>query len=230
MKSGKPNSAERGGPPTDLDLMLYVDGELDGVRCREVEAHLARDASYRAKLTGLEVAAGMVREDALGSAFADGIADAVMARIERGDAKDGNGAGARPLAMDDLVRDATRPSNTQRLAPKPANDNARGIFALAAVAVAAAAAMMIWGRMQADPTRTASTVPAPVETVAAPPPAVAEPATRTERAEAELGVEVAAVDFGARIGTIFYVPQGSAASSPTTTVVWLSDDVPGGQQ
>jgi hypothetical protein len=47
-------------------------------------------------------------------------------------------------------------------------------------------------------------------------------------ADDEHGVEVAAVDFGARIGSIFYVPTGLAASNATTTVVWLNDEAAGG--
>lgn len=228
MKRGKPNAAD-GNAPADLELMLYLDGELDEARSRAVEARLASDSTFRAKLCGLELAAGMIRDDALASDAADGIADAVMARIERGDAVDGNGAGARSIEMSDLVTEAGRPAASGALARKPANDNARGIFALTAIAVAAAAAMMVWGRMEVEPPRAASTAPAPLETVAAAPTPAVAPSARADSGEAELGVEVAAVDFGARMGTIFYVPQGSAASSPTTTVVWLSDDVPGGE-
>jgi hypothetical protein len=38
-----------------------------------------------------------------------------------------------------------------------------------------------------------------------------------------MGVEVAAVDFGSRVGTIFYVETEAATSRHTTTVVWLTD-------
>jgi len=50
------------------------------------------------------------------------------------------------------------------------------------------------------------------------------PAAEAEAEEAdEVGVEVAAVDFGSKVGTIFYVPTESATSKHTTTVVWLTD-------
>jgi hypothetical protein len=52
----------------------------------------------------------------------------------------------------------------------------------------------------------------------------------TQEAEGDVGVEVAAVDFGSRIGTIFYVPTEAATSNHTTTVVWLADDPVGGEQ
>jgi hypothetical protein len=41
---------------------------------------------------------------------------------------------------------------------------------------------------------------------------------------------VASVDFGAHMGTIFYVPAGAAVSSATTTVVWVDDEGPGGKE
>ncbi|MCC6553889.1 MAG: hypothetical protein IT372_12840 [Polyangiaceae bacterium] len=234
-KVSKPNRGEGGPPPTDLELMLYVDGELDELRHREVEAHVLRDARCRAKIAGLDVTGAAVRDRALSSPLADGIAGAVMDRIARGDvggaaasphARTANGA-AKPISAADLAGRAARPSGqgAGRFEKKPANDNARGIFVLAAIAAAAAAAMMIWGRMEAEPPRVASSPQAPpIESVAEPAPAPPEPVVSAGgEGEAKPGVEVAAVDFGARMGTIFYVPTGSTASSPTTTVVWLSE-------
>jgi hypothetical protein len=72
-------------------------------------------------------------------------------------------------------------------------------------------------------TSTPEQIPAPPAPVKA-----AEP-TPSPDADDEHGVEVAAVDFGARMGTIFYVPTGAAASNATTTVVWLNDDAAGGE-
>jgi hypothetical protein len=40
--------------------------------------------------------------------------------------------------------------------------------------------------------------------------------------ESEHGVEVAAVDFGAHMGSIFYVPTDAVAGA-TTTVVWVDE-------
>jgi hypothetical protein len=88
--------------------------------------------------------------------------------------------------------------------------------------------------MESDPRRSAPTDLPSANTTAAPPPAAPEPApvvadrlgSASAGADDEVkpGVEVAAVDFGARMGTIFYVPTGSTPSSTMTTVVWLSDD------
>jgi anti-sigma factor RsiW len=220
-----------GPPPTDLELMLYVDGELDEARCGQVEAYVLRDPDCRAKVTGLEVAGRVVRDGALSSNLADGIADAVMARIAKGDMGSSNGAVLQLRSASELSGQLDVPSKPQaQLRQAPANDNARGISALAALGVAAAAALMIWTRAEVEPPRAASTVPASTEAVIASSPSSADSAlAAVAEGEVEPGVEVAAVDFGARMGTIFYVPQGSAASSPTTTVVWLADEGLGGQ-
>ena len=223
----------KAGIPSDLELMLYADGELDGERVAVVEAFVARDPRARRKLTSLGFVSGLVRERAVAAASpADGIADALMAQITAETATNGvihtKAAPLRevaaPMKLAPVVATAPRSA-------KPANDNSRGIFGLAAIAVAAAAALMIWGRADLHP-EVASAPPA-AQTEARPiivaPPApikVVEPAAEVD---GEHGVEVAAVDFGARMGSIFYVPSGSAASNATTTVVWLNDEAAGEQ-
>jgi anti-sigma factor RsiW len=236
--SSKANHGEASAPPTDLELMLYADGELDEARHRQVEEYVLHDPRCRAKVAALVTAADMVRDSALASSAADGIADGVMAKILEGQAGaarvDGVGA-ARPLAA---PPSGEPPRARARLQGSPANDNARGIFALTALAVAAAAALMVWGKMGVETPTAELTAQAPSALLAPPPAApsasLAAPAKEPDAApsfegEVEPGVEIAAVDFGARMGTIFYVPQEAVASGPTTTVVWLSDDGPGGQ-
>ncbi|WP_437481185.1 zf-HC2 domain-containing protein [Sorangium sp. So ce1014] len=228
--SSKANHGDASTPPTDLELMLYVDGELDEARHRQVEDYLLHDPRCRAKVAGLVTAADMIRDSALAASAADGIADGVMAKIlegQGGTTKASGGAVVQPLAASPSG-DAPR---ARRLQGSPANDNARGIFALTALAVAAAAAMMVWGRTGAEAPSAELTAPAPSVVLAPPAAAPAHEPAAVPSAEGEIepGVEVAAVDFGARMGTIFYVPREAAASGPTTTVVWLSDDGPGGQ-
>jgi hypothetical protein len=201
-------------PPTDLELMLHADGELDAARRAEVEAWLAsaddgegtaspeRRAAH-AKLAALGLVSGVVRESALAasaSAGADGIAAAVMGRLD---------------------------------ARKPANDTARRTYVLAAATfVAAAAAVLLWIQpfpfSGGGPVAHRGSAPAPgLTAVDAFEPDM--PNTETE-AEAEHpgdvsvehAVEVSAVDFGGRTGAVLYVPGETSASS--TTVVWLSDD------
>ena len=41
-------------------------------------------------------------------------------------------------------------------------------------------------------------------------------------------MEVAAIDFGSTTGAVLYVPNG-ASPSHTTTVVWLADNEPDGE-
>ena len=222
-------------PVSDLDLMLYLDGELDDDRYEQVRSALTRNKILRSKLSALEVSSSIVRERALDAAGNIDFADAVMARILTNktdvslDERD-----AAPVAQParEAATNDTPAVRLEKLGSrtKPSNDNARGIFALAAIAVAAAASLMIWGRLAPNP----SAVPAePVAMVTTPevapaaPPVEIQPAQPAPTAEAEeadeVGVEVAAVDFGSKVGTIFYVPTESATSKHTTTVVWLTD-------
>jgi hypothetical protein len=232
-------------PPTDLELMLYVDGELSGDRLREVRLAIEKDASLRSKVAALKLAADVVREDARTCAASVDLTDAIMGRIaaDSGGTLDPRDASPAPVAEErpaPVVQPLLRPGPAR---PKAAaNDNARGIFALAALAVAAAAGMMIWGRMAPDASRPPSAPVATLTTQAEPTNVVLEPAPTpsAERAaapaqegEGDVGVEVAAVDFGSRVGTIFYVPREAATSNhaaTTTTVVWLADDSAGGEK
>lgn len=218
----------KAGTPSDLELMLYADGELEGERFSAVEAFLAREAGARRKLSSLGLVSGLVREQVIASASpADGIADALMAQIAA-EAGTNGVVHAAPTPL----REVASPMQVSRIATqaaKPANDNSRGIFFLAAIA--AAAALMIWGRASLQPEVASN--PSPAQTTAAQPlvvtpPAPAKVVDSAPDADDEHGVEVAAVDFGARMGSIFYVPTGSAASNATTTVVWLNDEAPGG--
>lgn len=214
--------------PTDMELMLYFDGELSEPRRAEVESFVARDSSATNKLSGLRVSSGLVRERALAVDMGGDIAASVLSAIEAGIDKQ-KSAGSKPIGFLPV-----RPAGSSS---KPANDNSRSIFTLAAIAVAAAAAMMIWSRTPPDaPNVAKGDAPAATQEARQPAsdpqkaaveaaPAEAPPA----EAELEHGVEVAAVDFGAHMGTIFYVPSDAAASSATTTVVWVDDDVAGGK-
>lgn len=220
----------KAGTPSDLELMLYADGELEDERFSAVEAFLAREAGAHRKLSSLGLVSGLVREQAIASAsLADGIADALMAQIAAE-----AGTNGVVHAVQTPLREVASPMAVSPIAhqvAKPANDNSRGIFFLAAAALAAAAALMIWGRAGLQPEVASN--PSPAQTTAArpllvTPPAPAKVVDTAPDADDEHGVEVAAVDFGARMGSIFYVPTGSAASNATTTVVWLNDEAAGG--
>lgn len=214
--------------PTDHELMLFADGELDEARSAEIEAFMLRDAPMRAKLSSLHFVGALVREQtsSFDASPADGIADALMAQIA---AEDATGKSAKMGA--DVIRfpvEGRAANDTQRASPaqprKRANDSARTIYLLAAAAVAAAAGMVLWS--QAD---SALPVARPIAAlIEAAPQAVLDTAkpvldAPTPDADVEAGVEVAAVDFGSRTGAIFYVPGEGVASRATTTVVWVND-------
>lgn len=209
-------SIKSAGDPSDRDLMLYADGELEGEQRAAVEAYLARSAAGKAKVAALNLVSSVVREQALGaSGEADRIADAVMAKI----ATEGAAAKEMHRPKPAAITSAPRALATQGPRDKPANDNSRRIFALAAIAVAAAAGLMFWSRM--DPT-TPQAGHGPVATST-----MSHQQGGTDPLaldEGGPGVEVEAIDFGARMGTIFYVPTEEIASNVTTTVVWLNDD------
>ena len=50
---------------SDLDLMLYLDGELSIERHEQVRRAITRDEILRSKLSALEVSSTLVRERAL---------------------------------------------------------------------------------------------------------------------------------------------------------------------
>jgi hypothetical protein len=90
---------------------------------------------------------------------------------------------------------------------------------------AAAAVAALWIGAPAEPERLARldvVSAAPSTTLGAGHAASGAPALALAD-DREHGVVVSAVDFGARLGAIFYVPAESAGST-TTTVVWLADD------
>jgi hypothetical protein len=224
-------------PVSDLDLMLYLDGELSDDRHEEVRRTITRDKVLRGKLDALELSSTILRERVSDAAINIDLTDAVMAQIASHksdvslDERD-NAPVAREVQA--IVAPIAPTVSLDKLGSrtKPSNDNARGIFALAAFAVAAAAGLMIWGRMAPAP----STEPTPHVAVVATPevpngaapteeiePAKGADAVADSTQDEEVGVEVAAVDFGSRVGTIFYVPTEAATSKHTTTVVWLTD-------
>ncbi|MFO0762181.1 MAG: hypothetical protein U0359_37425 [Byssovorax sp.] len=224
-KANQPE-AESPGTPSDLELMLYADGELPDERLAEVEAYLDRSAAARSKLAALDLGAAIVREQALAAAPTASLTDAIMAKIAAEPA-------ISPVAEPRLATVHALPMRKVALPTQtPANEGSRAIFALAAVAFAAAAGLMVWGKMRIAPDPQAHLRPMPVATAVAARPETPAPAKTAEvAAEADdtPGVEVASVHFGARSGSIFYVPKGADASNATTTVVWLNDDAAGGE-
>ena len=197
--------------PTDLELMQYADGELEEARAAEVRAWLEGSARGRAIVASIGEIGLQVREQAertAAGAGADSIVGSVMARVDQDPASpaDGPGAGGRVLPIEAARR---QPSF--------------GAYAMAGLALAAAAALVVW--QLADPAGTPqgtspSVLPLPSDSTLM----VASAATPSPDTEdREPGVSVDAIEFGAHSGTIFYVPTDTG----TTTVVWLTDDETG---
>jgi anti-sigma factor RsiW len=222
-------------PVSDQELMCWLDGELDETRHAEIGALVAADPELRAKVAGIGLAGELVRERIDGDERADTVADAVMGKL-----------GAEPEDGGKLIH---APFGAKRrlgsfVRSEPANENARSVFVMAALAAAVAVGLFFWSRAglkelpvgHGGPGRPI-VVPAtalawqPGASAAEPKwlsPAPAEPAAEDE--ESAAAVEVAAVDFGSHSGTVFYVSSGSTESSTTTAVVWVTDEVTGGKR
>lgn len=180
----------RGAIPTDLELMLWVDGELDAERAGEIRELVERDPRLRALVAALCEGAELVTEEALRHAElegADGIADNVMEAIDA--------AASRHLIAPVKRGPAWR---------------APAVAALAFALAAAAAWTLIFPR---ELTPVAKRTPTSISSGAT--------AASTEKETTVLGVSIDVVDFGARPGTIFYVPSEDESILP---VVWLTED------
>ena len=219
-------------PPTDLEWMMFHDGELEPSRQAELQALLDGDEQAAAMLRGMNALGVFVRETA-GKAKLPDLSDAIMEGIA-----DFDQAEAKPIARIEPkpakpVQQATRPAQVLSLPAKSAssaNDNGRLLFGLTGLAAAAAVGLFVWGRsagetlvaqLPNEPRLSAEEV-APAEPAA---PTLAAAPSKPVQQEEDRGlppVEVASVDFGSRIGAVYYVdePRGGA----TTTVVWLADD------
>jgi negative regulator of sigma E activity len=205
--------------------MLLHDGELTAETAARVAALLAEDAGARDKLATMQLLGSLLRETVDGESRADGITDAVMARVASEPAPRRAAvpeAAVDPAAQHDMLRRA-----------RPANDNSRTIYAMALAAAAVAAGLFIWGRTGASDGQVAAQAPVGPPAVEAP----AEPAAETLASEAgsataddpadetdsPAGVEIASVDFGpgAQSGAVFMISGGK--SSAPTAVVWVTD-------
>lgn len=220
--------------PSDLELMMYFDDELEEPRKSAVSAFIAADHGAQNKLAALRITSGVVRRYASNIEPSLNIADLVMKAVE---AETSTKAAIFPSAAQRSnvipISAAKNASSASKAAAarRPANDNVRRIFGVAALAVAAAAALAIWGRQTAGPGNHSSGLQVAVTIPVTPlQPGIAPTAddkvidSAAQEADAEHGVEVAAVNFGAHMGSIFYVPSGSIEANHTTTVVWLADD------
>jgi hypothetical protein len=187
LPGGRP---PQGAPPTDLELMLWLDGELiDPERAGEIADLVRSDPRVRAVVSALRLGSQSIADDALRHAEladADGIADNVMEAIDA--------AASRHL-----------------IAPVKRAPAWRGpAVAAISIALAAAAAWMLI--FPSELNKVSKRGPAAVSSGETP--VVVE-------TETTAGISIDVVDFGARPGTIFYVPSEDESILP---VVWLTED------
>ncbi len=215
----------------DERLMMFLDDELGAEELAELELELESIPELQRKLVSLEVLGAVLRHNVERDARADGLADAVMAAIDAEDAvkiHEKVSVIAAERGEGGQAQQQRSPRREQpRSATVSANDNAKGGFVIAALAVAAAVALFAWGRTV--PTERSPAVAALPETrVLGEAPAGAAAALMTsplkdqeqaKNSTMEPGVEVASVEFGSRAGSVFYVPGEGTG----TTVIWIND-------
>jgi anti-sigma factor RsiW len=197
---------------TVLELMALADGELEGEEKARAERAVAESDEARRLVAGFQarhVAEWLVASAEERAVAADGIADAVMAKVVRQGAE---GGGVVRLA------EARGPGRRAGVAA-PA--------AFAALALAAGIAMVLRGGDREVEER------APVASVAIPPVAEDVPSASALAQHSPaplLGVEVDEIDSPSRDVSVFEIPVGTAAAAaanagqPSSVVIMIEDD------
>lgn len=211
--------------PTDMELMLFHDGELEEPRRAEVAAWLEQSDAGRIKVSGLALGSELVRDVASSRAASFDVAGAVMAALARGEngqAHDLDAATRGGGKVIDIKARKTAP------AAEEGKDGGRLLLPLTALAAAAAAALFFWGRTDPAPKTTevaktdATETALSVQPMPPAPPSMEPPLFgHAEPDEPDPSVTVA-VNFGSRQGSVFYV--GGATQDATTTVVWVTEE------
>lgn len=189
-----------------LELMKLHDGEASEEEARALEEALSADD--RAVLGGLEQVGDFVRaHSAAGASPADSIADSVMAALER----EPGSPEATPRKVEPKLE-----------VVKGGGSRGRAAAWGAGVALALAAAGVLWLRSAEEPAPRAPVAQAPQPSL--PEPVVEAPSVAPAiEEENEPAAAIESVDFGNQAGTIFMVPAGEE----TTPVVWLVDEPAG---
>jgi len=206
---------------TMLELMALADGELEGADKERAERLVAQSAEARRIVEGLRApAVGAWLAESMdaraAAAGADGIADAVMARLQRdakGASSDLDGGGVVRITD---AKGGRRASRVQVVAA----------VAGAALALAAGIAFYVRSDSPRDELR------APVASVGGPsvdvqPPPAARSAVAQGGTTPSHGVEVDEIDSPSRGVSVFEIPMGAAAanaSAPSSVVIWIEDD------
>lgn len=196
--------------PTQLELMAFYDGELDEARAREVRAWLAAGSEGAALVENFRALGRHVRKAAPPPVLPPDLSDRIFAALDAEPQAPRVEPSAPPperLAPVLTLRPpAPRPHAVER--PLPVARRALGWLPLGAtgMALAAAAAFVLWwsplgsGPRGSGPAQAGKTV--------------------TPSAIAAYGTNVDTVDFGARMGSLFFVSNDTQA----TPVLWIDDD------
>jgi hypothetical protein len=197
-----------------LELMALADGELAGEEKVRAERVVAESEEAQRLVEGFRRGhiAEWLRADAAERApQAEGIADAVMAKVARESPPEG---AVRAIAI--ARRRPARPG----LAPA----------AFAALALAAGVALLVQGGNPGEsnaPVATGPVISSPAGPLALSPPREELPAAVATHERATLGVEVDDIDSPSRDVTVFEIPVGAAAAAaarPSSVVIMIEDD------
>ena len=192
----------------ELDLLAYLDGELEGERAAAVEARLRDDRAYAARMKAMQAIGDFLRKDAdrvYADAKVDAIVDDVLAKV-----RESSRAPAEVVPLSQIA------PPTSRLTRKKKNTV---IWVAFGGVMAAAAAMVLWVNAHdagkgTQPTASA-TAPATTDTVAK----VNTPPTPPSNPPVPVSddVEVEGLEVGSE-ATVIYT-RGEDGSSP---VVWIT--------
>jgi anti-sigma factor RsiW len=190
----------------ELDLLAYLDGELEGDRAAAVETRLRTDRAYAARMKAMQAIGDFLRKDAdrmYADARVDAIVDDVLSKV-------------RESSTPEVVPLSQIAPPTSRLTRKKKNTV---IWVAFGGVMAAAAAMILWvnahdANKGAQPTASAPT-PTTAETVAK----VNTPPTPPSNPPVPVSddVEVEGLEVGSE-ATVIYT-RDEKGSSP---VVWIT--------
>jgi hypothetical protein len=210
---------------TVLELMSLADGELEGADKERVEKLVASSDEARRIVEAMrrgEVGAWLTAslDERAANAGADGIADAVMAAVNKS-----AGAAASGAVKASKASVSTEGGGVVSMAGRARRSSRLQIVVSAGAAVLAlAAAVALYVRGGGD--RTADH--APVASVGVPPVDFQVPSATVAQAEPAGGVEVNEIDAPSRGVSVFEIPVGAAAVAsppgPSSVVVWVDDD------
>jgi hypothetical protein len=206
---------------TMLELMALADGELEGETRDRVEKLATRSEEARRVVEAMRAPVlGDWLSEAIDerAAVADGIADAVMAKIESGQVNAGVGGVVR-------LSDARA---------RRSSGVTRGQLAVLGGVLVLAATILLYVRSDRDTTEGLSPV-ASVEMPSVAPSSLARPPASTSSALAQQGatpnqgVEVDEIDSPTHGVTVFEIPVGGMAAaasggSPSSVVITIDDE------